>query len=95
MAANLLWPGSGVLLVDPIVDRHLLTLKNIAMIAMPRVVPALDDLSWPDSPIFQLLRVAWGFKESTVEHCEGMIKWFERHSPNGGKAIESSTIVMR
>ena len=76
-----LWPQNSLLLVDPGVKRLLEDLRDLAQSALPHVIPSKDDMQSRNSAILQLLRIAWGFKETSYEVAGNVMDWFEENSP--------------
>jgi hypothetical protein len=74
-----LWPANSLLLVDPSQTRHIDDIRGLAERALPAAIPSKDDMESKNSAILQLLRIAWGFKETVYEAADGMADWFEAH----------------
>jgi hypothetical protein len=53
---------------------------KIARQVAPDLVPGLDPLVGPSSPLLQLFKVAWAYKEVHDELTDNMLRWFEQHS---------------
>jgi hypothetical protein len=74
-----LWAHNSLLLVDPHQPRNLDTLRDLAEMALPTAIPSKDDMMSKHSAVLQLLRIAWGFKETSYETSDSVIQWFEAH----------------
>lgn len=71
-----LWPNNSLLLKDPNVDQFTQTFRDIAEKEVPSAIPIKDNITSKDSSVYQLLRIAWGFKETSFEVGEGIGGWF-------------------
>lgn len=78
--ADFIWPGSGVLVNDVVGDIHLAKLQRLLQKTLPRVYPKLDSLQGIFSPTLQILRQAWGFRETNDEFAQEMVSWLESHT---------------
>ena len=77
--AQLLWPGSNVFIEDPLFGHSRDELRRTVTSALPHIVPIVDSFKYPNSPLAQLMSLSWGYKETTEEGGEEIIKWFESH----------------
>ena len=78
LKANLLWPGSHIFIEDPLFGSYAQNIKKIVTATFPNIVPAIDTLKYPNSPLAQLMSLSWGFKETTEEGMDDhLLNWFQ------------------
>eukprot|EP01031_Cornospumella_fuschlensis_P035901 gene35901-43546_t len=72
-----LWPGSQILMIDPSENMHLKEFRALVAKALPNYNNS-DPLRGTHSPLLQVLRKAYGFRETNDEFVPQMISWMDK-----------------